>query len=450
MGCDRPIGAVRSHPHASDRGRRRSGSGGAAWPGPRAPEGLSPASRPRPRSGETTAGHAARIEVLHQLHAGHIDRCRCIRQHIDRHRCDGQSRWRGDRGWIRTAARPAAARHLRVAGRGAGGPASRHPRVASPARWRASSGPTASEGSPAPSSPPRSRVGSVGRPFACWRMAWSIGPCSCSGEIPGSRGRGSKTPSSRGSTKPGRRAPGRRGAHARHRVPDDRRGRRRGRGHLGVSQSSRVQRHQVLRLERHEAPGCGRGPDRGRRCRTPRLRSPRRGRSPSLAGGRERYLTHLEAAAGARLDGMTIVVDCANGAASGLAPTLYERLGATVHPIHDAPDGRNINVGCGALHPEVAGAAVVELGADAGVSHDGDADRALFVDATGTPIDGDQVLAACAIAMKEAGAASERRGGHDRDGQPRLPSGDARRRASRSLPPRWATGTSSRRCSRRA
>ena len=101
---------------------------------------------------------------------------------------------------------------------------------------------------------------------------------------------------------------------------------------------------------------------------------------------------------------MTIVVDCANGAASGLAPTLYERLGATVHPIHDAPDGRNINVGCGALHPEVAGAAVVELGADAGVSHDGDADRALFVDATGTPIDGDQILAACAIAMKEAGA----------------------------------------------
>ncbi|HJQ72609.1 MAG TPA: phosphoglucosamine mutase, partial [Actinomycetota bacterium] len=92
-----------------------------------------------------------------------------------------------------------------------------------------------------------------------------------------------------------------------------------------------------------------------------------------LAGGRERYLAHLEAAAGARLDGMTIVVDCANGAASGLAPTLYERLGATVHPIHDVPDGRNINVGCGALHPEVAGAAVVGLGADAGVSHDGDA-----------------------------------------------------------------------------
>lgn len=125
-----------------------------------------------------------------------------------------------------------------------------------------------------------------------------------------------------------------------------------------------------------------------------------------LQGGRERYLTHLEKAAGARLDGMSLVVDCANGAASGLAPVLYERLGAVVHAIHASPDGRNINVGCGALHPEVAGAAVVELGADAGVSHDGDADRALFVDHRGHVIDGDQVLAACAISMKEAGSLS--------------------------------------------
>lgn len=122
-----------------------------------------------------------------------------------------------------------------------------------------------------------------------------------------------------------------------------------------------------------------------------------------LRGGRERYLAHLVKAAGARLDGMTIVVDCANGAASNLAPGLYERLGATVHAIHASPNGRNINVDCGALHPEVAGAAVVEIGADAGVSHDGDADRALFLDREGRVIDGDHVLAACAIAMKEAG-----------------------------------------------
>jgi phosphoglucosamine mutase len=122
-----------------------------------------------------------------------------------------------------------------------------------------------------------------------------------------------------------------------------------------------------------------------------------------LDGGRERYLDHLVRAAGGRLDGMSIVVDCANGAASEVAPEFYTRLGAEVRAIHDSPDGRNINVGCGALHPEVVGAAVVEAGADAGVSHDGDADRSLFTDRHGALVDGDQVLAACAIAMKEAG-----------------------------------------------
>jgi phosphoglucosamine mutase len=128
-----------------------------------------------------------------------------------------------------------------------------------------------------------------------------------------------------------------------------------------------------------------------------------RGALRELEGGRERYLHHLVAAAGGRLDGLSIVVDCANGAASGVGPELYARLGADVRAINDAPDGRNINVGSGALHPDVVGEAVVETGSDAGVSHDGDADRALFTDRKGALVDGDQVLAACAIAMKEAG-----------------------------------------------
>jgi phosphoglucosamine mutase len=144
--------------------------------------------------------------------------------------------------------------------------------------------------------------------------------------------------------------------------------------------------------------------DRIESALTAPTRSREQGSVRELAGGRDRYLDHLEKAAVGRLDGMTLVVDCANGAASGVAPLLYERLGATVHPIHDEPDGRNINVGCGALHPEVAGAAVVERRADAGVSHDGDADRALFIDDGGSLIDGDQVLAACAVAMKRDGA----------------------------------------------
>jgi phosphoglucosamine mutase len=119
--------------------------------------------------------------------------------------------------------------------------------------------------------------------------------------------------------------------------------------------------------------------------------------------GRLRYLDHLVGAASAPLDGMSVVVDCANGSASVLAPELLRRLGASVHAINAGPDGRNINVGCGALYPEVVAAEVVRLGADAGISHDGDADRALFADAQGAIVDGDQVLAACAVALKEAG-----------------------------------------------
>jgi phosphoglucosamine mutase len=112
------------------------------------------------------------------------------------------------------------------------------------------------------------------------------------------------------------------------------------------------------------------------------------------------YVDHVVSAAEARLDGMRVVVDCANGAASAFAPAVLARLGAEVVAINDEPTGANINVDCGALHPDVVAEAVVANGADAGVAHDGDADRALFADADGNVIDGDQVLAACAIAMK--------------------------------------------------
>jgi phosphoglucosamine mutase len=115
------------------------------------------------------------------------------------------------------------------------------------------------------------------------------------------------------------------------------------------------------------------------------------------------YVDHVVAAAESRLDGMRIVVDCANGAASVVAPEALRRLGADVYPIFAEPDGTNINVGCGALHPDVVAGAVRVAGADVGVAHDGDADRAMFADADGNVIDGDQVLAACALAMKEEG-----------------------------------------------
>jgi phosphoglucosamine mutase len=131
--------------------------------------------------------------------------------------------------------------------------------------------------------------------------------------------------------------------------------------------------------------------------------APERGDVRPSTDAIERYLGHLADAALAPLDGMRVVVDCANGSASAVAPALLARLGAGVTAINAEPDGVNINDGCGALHPDVVADAVVRLGADAGVSHDGDADRALFASADGAVIDGDQVLAASAIALHEAG-----------------------------------------------
>ncbi|HEV7860967.1 MAG TPA: phosphoglucosamine mutase [Pyrinomonadaceae bacterium] len=112
------------------------------------------------------------------------------------------------------------------------------------------------------------------------------------------------------------------------------------------------------------------------------------------AGLRARYLDYLadEVAAGLSLEGLRIVIDCANGAASQLAPALLTRLGARVIAIHDAPDGRNINRECGSLHIDGLRRKVIEEGADLGVAYDGDADRALFVDARGQFVDGDATL----------------------------------------------------------
>jgi len=92
------------------------------------------------------------------------------------------------------------------------------------------------------------------------------------------------------------------------------------------------------------------------------------------------------------LRGIRIVLDCANGAAFKLAPEVFERLGATVDTINNQPDGRNINLGCGALHPEALQTEVVHRAANLGVAFDGDADRALFVDENGTLVNGDGTL----------------------------------------------------------
>ncbi|NUT34197.1 MAG: phosphoglucosamine mutase [Hamadaea sp.] len=130
------------------------------------------------------------------------------------------------------------------------------------------------------------------------------------------------------------------------------------------------------------------------------------GRVHDLLDGAEHYLKHLRATVTQPLEGLTVVVDCANGAASDVAPAAYREAGATVIPIFADPDGVNINDACGATHLDALREAVVSHGADLGLAHDGDADRCLAVTAAGDVVDGDEIMAILALALKEADALS--------------------------------------------
>lgn len=121
-----------------------------------------------------------------------------------------------------------------------------------------------------------------------------------------------------------------------------------------------------------------------------------------LAG--QQYVDHLVSTIGTRLDGLRIVADCANGAASEVGPAALREAGADVVVINASPDGRNINEEAGSTHPEPLQAAVVAAHADLGVAFDGDADRCLAVDAQGRLVDGDQIMGVLAIALHEQGA----------------------------------------------
>ncbi|MEV0787262.1 phosphoglucosamine mutase [Streptomyces sp. NPDC050423] len=127
------------------------------------------------------------------------------------------------------------------------------------------------------------------------------------------------------------------------------------------------------------------------------------GRISDYAEGFDRYVAHLIGVLPNRLDGLKVVLDEAHGAAARVSPEAFARAGAEVVTIGTDPDGLNINDGCGSTHLELLRAAVVEHGADLGVAHDGDADRCLAVDGAGEEIDGDQILAVLALAMRDAG-----------------------------------------------
>jgi phosphoglucosamine mutase len=130
------------------------------------------------------------------------------------------------------------------------------------------------------------------------------------------------------------------------------------------------------------------------------------GRIVDAEDAMDRYLRHVAKAVTTRLDGLTVVVDCANGAASTVAPRAYRAAGANVIPINAEPTGLNINDNCGSTHMESLQQAVVSYGADLGLAHDGDADRCLAVDAHGRVIDGDAIMVVLALAMQEAGELS--------------------------------------------
>ncbi|MDZ8274729.1 phosphoglucosamine mutase [Microbacterium aquimaris] len=127
------------------------------------------------------------------------------------------------------------------------------------------------------------------------------------------------------------------------------------------------------------------------------------GRIRRFADAEDRYVVHLLGSLPNRLDGLHVVLDCAHGAASGVSPETFADAGAKVTVIGADPDGLNINEGVGSTHLGALQAEVVRLGADLGIAHDGDADRCLAVDANGAVVDGDQIMAILAVAMKDRG-----------------------------------------------
>lgn len=131
---------------------------------------------------------------------------------------------------------------------------------------------------------------------------------------------------------------------------------------------------------------------------------PNVGRIQQMRDGHTRYIAHLLAVLPNRLDGLRVVIDGAHGAASQVSPEVFRLAGARVFEIGTEPDGLNINDGYGSTHLEHLREAVVSRGADLGIAHDGDADRCLAVDASGTEVDGDQIMAILAMAMKARGA----------------------------------------------
>ena len=135
----------------------------------------------------------------------------------------------------------------------------------------------------------------------------------------------------------------------------------------------------------------------------PEVKSAQRGLVTKDEYGRNAYITYLLSTISKSLSGITVVVDCAHGSASTYAPEVLKRAGAEVIVIGATPDGENINKDCGSTHLDLLAAKVLQSGADLGIAHDGDADRALLIDGRGKIVDGDALLALLALSAKQKG-----------------------------------------------
>ncbi len=127
------------------------------------------------------------------------------------------------------------------------------------------------------------------------------------------------------------------------------------------------------------------------------------GKMIPVKNAKEDYIDFLASTIDVRLDGIEVVMDCANGAASSVAPKLFKKLGATVYPYYFLPDGTDINLNCGSTHSERICQIVKELGADIGLAFDGDADRLIACDERGVELDGDHIMAVCGNMLKKEG-----------------------------------------------
>ena len=127
------------------------------------------------------------------------------------------------------------------------------------------------------------------------------------------------------------------------------------------------------------------------------------GRMTIATDATDDYIRHVCSTVHYSLDGMNIGIDCANGSASATAPALFQKLGATIHVLSAEPNGININRNCGSTHMEALAQYVRENGLDCGIAFDGDADRCLCVDEKGNMIDGDMIMAICALDLKKRG-----------------------------------------------